>query len=74
VRKVYRPGAILGDKQLDLPRAIDEVEEDELPHVPPGHDPPSDPPRLSGLVPGLHLIRVRAHGSNLLPIGKSLGQ
>ena len=65
--EVDRPRAILGDEQLDLPGAVDEVEEDELPHVPPGHDPPSHAPRLAGFLPGLDLISVRANGSNLAP-------
>ena len=49
------PGAILGDEQLDLPGAVDEVEEDELPHVPPSHDAPGQAPRLAALLPGLDL-------------------
>ena len=45
--EIDRPGAILGDEQLDLPGAVDEVEEDELPHVAPSHDPSGDPPSLA---------------------------
>ena len=72
--EVDRPGAILGDEQLDLPGAVDEVEEDELPHVPPSHDPPGDPPRLAGLLPGLDLLGLDADGRDLVPVGKTLRQ
>ena len=68
------PGAVLGHEQLDLPGAVDEVEEDELPHVPPSHDPPGDAPRLASLLPRLDLVGVDANGSNLLPVGKPLRQ
>ena len=64
---VDRPGAILGNEQLDLPGAVDEIEEDELPHVPPGHDTPGQPPRHADLLPGLDLIGVHPNGSDLLP-------
>ena len=72
--EVDGPGAILGDEQLDLPGAVDEVEEDELPHVPPSHDPPSDPPRLAGLLPGLDLLSLDPDRRNLVPVRKSLRQ
>ena len=71
--EVDGPGALLGDEQLDLPGAVDEVEEDELPHVPPSHDPPSDAPRLAGLLPGLDLLCLDPDRCNLVPIGKTLG-
>ncbi len=72
--EVDGPGPILGDEQLDLPGAVDEVEEDELPHVPPSHDPPSDTPRLATLLPGLDLLGLDPDGRNLVPVGKSLRQ
>ena len=65
--EVDRPGAILGDEQLDLPGAVDEVEEDELPHVPPSHDAPGHPPRLASLLPGLDLLGVGANGQQSAP-------
>ena len=72
--EVDGPGAILGHEQLDLPGAVDEVEEDELPHVPPSHDPPGHAPRLAALLPRLDLLSVDADRSNLLPVGKPLRQ
>jgi len=72
--EVDRPGAIFGDEQLELPGAVDEVEEDELPHVPPSHDAPGHAPGLAGLRPGLDLIRVHANRGDLLAIGKPLRQ
>ena len=72
--EIDRPGTILGDEQLDLPGAVDEVEEDELPHVAPSHDTSGDAPSLAGLLARLDLIGVDPNGRNLLPVGKSLGQ
>ena len=72
--EVDRAGTILGDEQLDLPGAVDEVEEDELPHVPPSHDPPGHAPRLAALVPSLDLLRVRANQVDLLAVWKPLRQ
>ena len=72
--EVDGPGPILRDEQLDLPGAIDEVEEDELPHVPPSHDPPSHAARLAGLLPGLDLLGLDPDRRNLVPVRKSLRQ
>jgi len=52
----------------------DEIEEDEPPHIPPSHDTPGHPPRLSALLARLNPIGVDPNGSDLLPVGKSLRQ
>ncbi len=70
--EVDRPGPFLLPEQLDPPGAVDEVEEDELPHVPPGHDPAGQPPALAALAPGLELLGVGADGDDLVPIRKPL--
>ena len=55
-------------QQLDAAGAVDEVEEDELPHVAPRHHAPGEAPRLGGLRPVLERLRLGAHGGDLVAV------
>src|SRR5256885_581854 len=59
-------------KKLDAPGAIEEMEEDELPHAPPSEHPPGEPPlRLRGDAV-LERLRLEANRSNLVSVAKVL--
>src|SRR5438270_8420809 len=59
-------------QKLDAPGAIDEIEEDELPHVPPSEHPPGEPPlRLRGDAV-LERLGLEANRSNLVSVAKVL--
>ena len=59
--------------ELDAPRAVDEVEEDELPHLAPRHDAPSEAPRFLELTAGLDLVGRCAYVDDGVAIGEPLG-
>ena len=61
-------------EQLDPARAVDEVEEDELPHVAPGHHTAGDAQRLVGVLARFERLGGRAHGGDVVPVMKALGQ
>ena len=65
---------LLLDDQLDAPGAVDEVEEDELPHLAPRHDPPGDAELGVERLPRLGLLGLGANGGDLVPVRKPLGQ
>src|SRR5437868_3002906 len=59
-------------QKLDAPGAIDEIEEDELPHVPPSEHPPGEPPlRLRGDAV-LERLGLCANSSDLVAIPEVL--
>jgi len=60
--------------QLDAARAVDEVEEDELPHFAARHD-PAGQPALGRVVACTRLepLGFGPDGRNLVPVGETLG-
>ncbi len=58
-------------QQLDLPAAVDEVEEDELPHVPSAHDAAGERVLGAGRL-RLEGLRLGPDGSDLFPVGKAV--
>jgi hypothetical protein len=65
-------GDVAAADQLDAPAAVDEVEEDELAHVAPCHDPAGEPARRLGLRAVLERLRLRADRGDLVPVRESL--
>ena len=61
-----------GADQLDPPGAVDEVEEHELPHVPPGHDAAGEPPLRLGRRARVERLRLGADGSDRVAIAEVL--
>ena len=61
-------------EELDPPRAVDEVEEDELAHVAPGHHAAGDAHRLLGGLPRLERLGRGSNGGHLVAVGKRLGR
>ena len=59
-------------EELDPPGAVDEVEEDDLPHVAAGHDAAGEPPRLVELASGLDPVGRRADIGDGVAIRKAL--
>ena len=59
--------------QLDAPGTVDEVEEDELPHVAARHDTAGEAPlrRVVGRA-GFELLGLGADGRDLVPVGETL--
>src|SRR5207249_7425650 len=60
--------------QLDATRAVDEVEERELPHLAPSHDAPGDSVLQLERLPRLGLLGLGPNRSDLLPVRKPLRQ
>ncbi len=58
--------------QLDPAGAVDEVEEDELSHLAPGHDAPREPASLLKVCPGIERVRRRANSRDLVAVGEAL--
>ncbi len=58
---------------LDPPRAVNEVEEDEPPHVPAGHRPTGDSTRCVGNLSRLDRLAFVPDRRDLCPVGKALG-
>ena len=58
--------------ELDSPRPVDEVEEDELPHLAPRHDAPREAPRLFEFAAGIDLVGRGANVADRVSIGKPL--
>ena len=58
--------------ELDAPGAVDEVEEDELPHLAPRHDAAREPLVPSSLGAGLELLGRGANVGDRDAIGKAL--
>jgi hypothetical protein len=69
---VARPARVA--HELDAPRAVDEVEEDQLPHLPPRHDAAREPSRLVDLASRVDLVGGRANIGDRVAIGESLGR
>jgi len=61
-------------EELDAARAVDEVKEDDLAHVPPGHDPAGQAALRLGLLAGLERLGLGADRGDLVPVGEALGQ
>jgi hypothetical protein len=68
--EVDRARAFLCAQELDPARAVDEVEEDELPHIPPSHDPAGDAARLLRFLTGLERLSRGADGGDLDAVRK----
>ena len=54
------------------PRAVDEVEEDELPHLAPREHAAGEPALLGPFLAGLERLGLGAHGRDLVAVGKAL--
>src|SRR5919197_2194547 len=67
-------GAARVAEQLNPPPAGDEIEENELAHLPPGHHPARQAALLARFCPGLELLRLRPDRGYLFAAGKSLRQ
>src|SRR5439155_11646540 len=65
---VDRPGATRVADQLDASGRVHEVEEHELPHLPPGHDPPGDAASGITLSPCFELLGLRAHRGDRIAV------
>ena len=59
-------------EQLDPARAVDEIEEHELPHVASRQHPPREAARLRRLGPGLEPIRLGPHARDLVAVREAL--
>ena len=57
---------------LDPPGAVDEVEEDELPHLATCHRATGDTPRRAGVAARCERLRLRPHRGDLVPVGEAL--
>ena len=71
---VDRAGAVGRAEELDLPRAVDEVEEDELAVPAAPEHPPGDAARLVAFLPGLELLRLGPSRGDLVPLREALRQ
>ena len=58
--------------ELDPSGAIDEVEEYELSHLAPRHDPTREAPFAPSLAAGFHRLCLGADGRDVVPVGKAL--
>ena len=58
--------------ELDAPGAVDEVEEDELPHLAARHDATGETPRLVELASGVEPLGRGANVRDRVPIRKAL--
>ena len=65
-------GAVGGAEQLDAARAVDEVEEDELPHLAPREHAAREAALLGPLVAGLERAGLGVDGGDLVAVGKAL--
>ena len=65
-------GALRLDEQLDAARAVDEIEEDELPHVAPRHHAAGDAVRPLALAAGLDPVGLGADVGDRRAVGKTL--
>src|SRR5207244_5817411 len=54
--------------------AVDEVEEHDLPQIPPGHHAPGQPPLRSGLLPRVERLGLGPDGRDLVPVREPLRQ
>jgi hypothetical protein len=61
-------------QSADFLRRVDEVEEDELPHVPPSHHAPGQSPPLAALLAGLEALGLDPNRGDFLAIGKAFRQ
>src|SRR5262249_40093189 len=59
-------------EQLDAPRTVDEIEEDELPHVAARHHAAGEPARLRAFDAVRERVRLLADGGDLVAVGESL--
>ena len=71
---VHRSGALGLDQQLDAAGPVDEIEEDELSHVAPGHDAPGQSPGLSSLFTSFERLRLGPDRGDVDAVGKPLRQ
>ena len=71
---VDRPRAARVAEELDPPGAVDQVEEDELPHLPASDRSAGDAAFLVRFVSRLQLFRLDADGGDLVPGRETLGQ
>ena len=66
------PVRAAGQRSWMRPRAVDEVEEDELPHVSPRHHAPGEAARLRRLRPVLERVGLGANGRDLVAVRVAL--
>src|SRR5439155_13701922 len=67
-------GAARVAKELDPPRAVDEVDEHELAHVASAHDAAGETPRLGRLLPVRERLDLCTNGRDLDPVREALRQ
>ncbi len=67
-------GALRRTEQLDSARAVDEVEENELPHVTSRHHAPGDTHRAVRVLARFERLGCATNRRHLVPVGKALGQ
>src|SRR5262249_53906208 len=60
--------------QLDAARAVDQVDEDELPHPAARHGASRDPACLIQLAARLERLALGEHARDIVPIGEALGR
>ena len=65
-------GALHGAQELDPPRAVDEIEEDELPHVAPREHAAGETTRRLGLGSVFERLRLGENRGDLVAVGKAL--
>ena len=69
---IHGPGSIDRAEELDPARAVDEVEEDELPHLPPREHAAGEPARLVAFDAGPEGLGLGSDGGDLVAVGKTL--
>ena len=60
--------------ELDAPRAVHEVEEDELPHLPSRHDPAGEPALVFQLPAAVERLDLGPDGCYLVAVREALGR
>ncbi len=66
------PGPTDVAHELDSPRAVDEIEEDELPHLATCHDAAREAPLQLQLSAGLERLDLGPNGRDVVPVGEAL--
>jgi hypothetical protein len=69
-----RSGYVAAHEELQAPAAVDDVEEDELAHVTPGHDAAGDAAALARLAARLSGLGLGAYRRDLDPVWEALGR
>ena len=71
---VDRAGAARITEELDAPRTVDEVEKNQLPHLPAPHYAPRKAPLVIGLAARLEPLRLGPNGRDVVPVRETLRQ